>query len=602
MYLKHKIAIIIFAICILGSVSCKKLLEQNPKASITPAFFQTQTGVQGGITGVYQNLRSLWGSENYFYILQGGTDESISGGSATTTGLEIETYNQFVNNASVYNTFGGLFQSAYQDINTLNGVLQYGQTAFTDTKVQKEYLAQARFLRALLYFELVRTFGDVPLHTTFVTTASLSDSRAPIADVYNLIIQDLTQASTDLQTKPGEQITSAVVSPFAGHAATKASAMFLLSKVYLTRGWSTAAQPSDFQNALTIAQGLINSASTYGLGLYSSYDQAYAEANDATNKEDLFAIEHNTDPKYGEYNLNASTPTDFNGWAFFFRPNYPTIVANYPANSGSALMTRDLANGRPWVRIRPNTDWVESVLFADKDNDYRYWDTFQTTWIANNAVTTPRGTLTVGVDTAIWTPPYDPGPVKRAAFKGVIFLRPSLASTATGTNANPWTISMFPSVKKFDDPLRPGVNDASTRPIVLFRFSELYLIAAEAAFKMNDYNTEAAILNVLRTRAAARPSNAPAAPAGAVAAMQVTPAQLQNAGIDFILDERSRELYAESVRWYDLVRTQSLIRRVQLLNPEAGKYIQSFEALRPIPQSQIDLVTQGPKFPQNPGY
>ena len=598
----NKLTIVTTAICLFSLLGCKDLLEQNPRASITPAFFATQAGVQGGITGVYQNLRGLWGSENYFYMLQGGTDESISGGSASTIGLNIVTYSNFVNNATVYNTFAGLFQQAYQDINTLNGVFEYGQTAFTDPAVSKQYLAQAKFLRALLYFELVRTFGDVPLHTTFITTPSLSDSRAPIADVYKLIIQDLTQASTELQTKPGESINSITTSPFAGYAATKATALFLLSKVYLTRGWSKAAEPTDFQNALSTAQNLINTASTYGKGLYPSYDQAYSEANDAANKENLLAIEHNTDPKYGEYTLNAASPVDFNGLAFYYRPNYPTIVANYPTNSGPVLMTRDLTNGRPYQRIRPNPDWVESVLFADKMNDYRYWNTFQTTWIANNAVTTPRGTLTVAADTAIWIPPYDPGDTKRAAFKGVIFLRPSVAAAATGTNKNPWTPSIFPSVKKFDNPSRPAINDASIRPIVLFRLSELYLIAAEAAFKLGDYTTEAAMLNVLRTRAAARPAGAPAAPAGAVAALQVTAAQLQAAGIDFILDERSRELYGEQVRWHDLVRTQSLVRRVKALNPEAGPNVQDFMALRPIPQSQVDLVTVGPKFPQNPGY
>lgn len=598
----NKIVLVLTAVCLFSVFSCKKVLEQNPRASITPAFFTTQAGVQGGITGVYQNLRALWGSENYFYQLQGGTDEYVTGGSATTLGVSLINYSSFVNNADVYNSFGLLFQNAYQDINTLNGVLQYGQTAFTDDNVRKQYLAQAKFLRALLYFELVRNFGDVPLHTSFITTPSLSDTRAPIADVYNLIIQDLTQASTELQTKAGEAINSTITSPFASHAAIKASASFLLSKVYLTRGWSSAAQPTDFQNALATAQNLINSAATYGKGLYSSHDQAYSEANDATNKEDLFSIEHNTDPKYGEYSLNAASPVNFNGWAFYFRPNYPSIVVNYPTNSGATLMTRDLTNGRPYQRIRLNAEWVESVLFADKNNDYRYWNTFQTTWIANNAVTTPRGTLTVGVDTAIWTPPFDPGDTKRAAFKGVIFMRPSLASAAAGTNKNPYTTVMFPSVKKFDNPSRPAINDASVRPIVLLRFSELYLIAAEAAFKMGDYNTEAAMLNALRTRAAARPANAPAAPAGAVAAMQVTPAQLQAAGIDFILDERSRELFGESVRWYDLVRTQSLVRRVRSLNPEAGPNIQDFMVLRPIPQKQIDLVTVGPKFPQNTGY
>jgi hypothetical protein len=260
-------------------------------------------------------------------------------------------------------------------------------------------------------------------------------------------------------------------------------------------------------------------------------------------------------------------------------------------------MTRDLTNGRPFFRVRPNYDYVNNVAFADRTNDYRYWNTFQTAWIANTAnVTTPRGALTVGADTAIWMPPADPGEAKRASFKGIIFLPPSVAAGATGSNANASNNTFFPSLKKFDDPNRPSVNDPSSRPVVLFRFSEIYLIAAEAAFKLNDLTTAANMLNVLRTRAAFRTTNMPA---DAVAKMQVSPGQVT---LDFILDERTRELFGESLRWWDLTRTQSLVRRVKQYNTEAGPNIQDFMTLRPIPQTQINLVTQGPPFPQNPGF
>jgi len=74
--------------------------------------------------------------------------------------------------------------------------------------------------------------------------------------------------------------------------------------------------------------------------------------------------------------------------------------------------------------------------------------------------------------------------------------------------------------------------------------------------------------------------------------------------LDFILDERSRELFAEDCRWWDLSRTKTLVDRVKLYNYDVGAAagVQSFNMLRPIPQSQIDLVTEGPKYPQNPGY
>jgi hypothetical protein len=61
-------------------------------------------------------------------------------------------------------------------------------------------------------------------------------------------------------------------------------------------------------------------------------------------------------------------------------------------------------------------------------------------------------------------------------------------------------------------------------------------------------------------------------------------------------------LWGEWQRWHDLVRTRSLVTRLKAWNPEASPYIKDFHMLRPIPQSQIDRVTEGPAFPQNPGY
>ena len=70
-----------------------------------------------------------------------------------------------------------------------------------------------------------------------------------------------------------------------------------------------------------------------------------------------------------------------------------------------------------------------------------------------------------------------------------------------------------------------------------------------------------------------------------------------------LLDERSRELFAEDCRWWDLSRTKKLVERVNLYNNEqVSPGVQPYNMLRPIPQSQIDRVTEGPKYPQNPGY
>jgi hypothetical protein len=81
--------------------------------------------------------------------------------------------------------------------------------------------------------------------------------------------------------------------------------------------------------------------------------------------------------------------------------------------------------------------------------------------------------------------------------------------------------------------------------------------------------------------------------------MEITAEQLT---LDFILDERSRELLGEMHRWFDLKRTGKLVERVKLHNIDAATNIQEFHNLRPIPQDQLDRVTNKEEFKQNEGY
>jgi hypothetical protein len=416
--------------------------------------------------------------------------------------------------------------------------------------------------------------------------------------VYAQIIKDLTEAVDELPAVP--------TAPFLGKTATSATAKYLLAKAYLTKGWSTAGASSDFQTAYTLCTEIIANKATYGLDLWQDFASVNAKANDY-GKEVLFVIDHSNDLKYGEYTTgSAASGAKENKSNFYFRPNYPTINANYPASGGSSVMIRDVANGRPFIRVRPNGPYLLNQAFADRVNDSRWDKTFQVAWIANNgAITTPRGTLTPGVDTAIWTPPFEVTPARRAAFKGII-VTPSGAPKNDPTSKSSWDPAMFPSLSKYDDATRAQMNDASTRPFVMFKFSEVYLLAAEAAFKGGGTLQNAAdMLNVLRQRAAYRSNKSGAQNTAAALAMTITPAQVT---LDFILDERTRELYGEYQRWWDLVRTHTLSSRLNAWNKLEAypKYSTSNPAdaymLRPIPQTQIDLVTQGPVFPQNPGY
>ncbi|HMH24673.1 MAG TPA: RagB/SusD family nutrient uptake outer membrane protein [Puia sp.] len=601
----------LIAIVLINS-SCKKVLEEHPQSVIVPSIFNTPGGLLGGVAGVYNDLRGLWGTEGFSMQNLGGVDETLEAASASS--VDFFTYNP-MNGADESN---GFWNNAYQDINTLNGVLQFGASVKMDSLTKREYFAQCKFLRAFWYFYLVQNFGDVPLHLTYISLPSTGDTRQPMADVYTQIIKDLTEASTELQVQSLLSPTSA--QPFGGKAAAQGAALYLLGKTYLTRGWSSATQPTDFAQAATTLSGLITNKAKYGFDLWQDYADAFGEnaivrTTYDYGKESIFVSDHSTDPKYGQYVLGggASGGAAQNILPWFGIWNYPATsgINSYKngagalVNLGTNMMTRDVANGRPFIRVRPNNTYILGQAFAERNTDTRYDKTFQTVWIANTAgvsttaatANNSRGisyTLNPGVDTAVWIPPFEvPGAPQfngATPFKGII-IPPSLQTNI-----------YFPAVKKFMDPSRTAANfnDPSTRPVVLYRFSDAYLLAAEAYLKSGDNVNAAKYLNLVRERAAWRSTNNAGQNAAAATAMDVLPGAIT---LDFILDERTREFYGEGFRWFDLVRTQSLITRVKTWNPvEAGTHIQPYMALRPIPQSQIDAISTGPKFPQNMGY
>ncbi|GAB4037014.1 RagB/SusD family nutrient uptake outer membrane protein [Spirosoma gilvum] len=596
----------IVSLTALMSTGCEKILEENPQSQIVPSYFNSAAGVLGGIAGVYNDIRSQWGTEGFTVEMQAGTDEFLQG--ASSGGGVAYTYNG-INGSN----FGAAWGVAFQDINTLNGVLQYGKTIDVAEATRKQYLAQAKFLRGFWYFYLVQTWGDVPLHTEFITVPSQAASRQPVADVYKLIIQDLTEAAADLPNTP--------TAPFLGKAATKPVAQLLLAKAYLTRGWlnNTVA---DFSQAAAICADIIANKSTYGLDLWQDYGDAFVPANDY-GKETMFVSDHVLDPKYGYYTVGgaASGGAAQNLSPWFTNWNYPnnsginsfkSATGGY-VNSGTSLMTRDSQYGRPYVRMRPNSyKWTTGAnagknyfldqAFTNRTNDSRFLNSFYTVYIANISVTNSataannkRGisyTTVAGADTAVWIPDFEvegaPQFIGTRPFKGLV-VPPSM-----------WDNGIFPALKKFMDPSRgANFNDPSTRPCVLYRFSDVYLTGAEAYLKAGDAAKAASLINVVRQRAAYRKTNTAAQNAAAATAMTIT---ADDVTVDFILDERSREFFGEWQRWHDLVRTRSLVRRVKAWNPEAAPYIQDFHMLRPIPQTQIDRVVDGPKFPQNPGY
>jgi hypothetical protein len=638
-------------VLVLLATACKDLLTEQPRSNLTPTYYTTGTGINSGLTSVYSSFKFYYGTEGGMNLSVYGTDEFTHGQQVSNPPLDI--YGTTLN-ASLNDGKGGDLQTpwnrAYGAINTCNAIIELGADAPDLSADQKKaLLAEAKYLRAHWYFILVTTFGGVTLDLgsgplKFNTTPTNIAHREPLADCWAAIIKDLEEASAELPDRPSAQ-----------GRVWKGSALHLLSKAYLTRGWSAAAQASDFQSAYDAANKLITNKATYGVSLLPDYKSVHAEGNEY-NSEVLFQI---------DWMDNNQTFNNNNGFAsgedglrqnrsnYFFRMLY---VTNMPG------MIRDAANGRPFVRYKP-TDWLMNTAFGDKINDSRYDKSFQTIWKCNSATTlnptwtdadVAAGAVTEKNNNGILIPAVA-GQPKLAVGDTAIFMVPNhlvskflpwknkrpyvmfFPNDATSPkayfgSANAFTAyagyniqnQYYPTLRKYDatqfragSPAGGDPNVTSVRPFIVHRFAETYLIAAESLLKLNRVSEAADMINVIRTRAAASSAN--------VAAMTAnTLNDLTTNGVDYILDERTRELAGEQMRWFDLVRTNKLVERVTKYNnrpaspgtinadgtitgtAQAIPAPQPFNMLRPIPQIQLDGAvdpTSGDgKYPQNPNY
>jgi starch-binding outer membrane protein, SusD/RagB family len=143
---------------------------------------------------------------------------------------------------------------------------------------------------------------------------------------------------------------------------------------------------------------------------------------------------------------------------------------------------------------------------------------------------------------------------------------------------------LAPYTTKWNFTLPTDVLVSSTyKDLIIMRLGETYLLLAEAQFKQGKLTEAAASINMIRSRA------------------QATLVQPSDVTLDFILDERTRELIGEENRRMTLVRTGTLIDRIKRLNYVTNSNVQDFNILLPIPQSEIDLNKDG-DLEQNPGY
>ncbi len=558
---------------------CADFLEEENHSKMTPESFNTPQGFELGLNGVYGGMRAFYGPISAIHMLTvTGTDEFYSRASGDIYNFGNYTANFKPSSDYIYS----YWRSSYTLINTCNGLVHFGEdmTGITETK-KTTMLAEARFFRALLYFRLVQFFGDVTLNRTYNDGIVKEAKRDPMADVYDFVIEDLLYCTTPGNLPAGPKDTSP-------GRVTQALARHLLAKVYLTRGWSSAAQSTDFQNAYEIATELIQDSGQTGVALMSRYADIHKPGNE-NNQEILYNVQMTDDPIYGVPQADAN----INHLSHVF-------VAGYFNFNGSGNV-QQIEDGRVYARYH-GTSWLYNEAFGDIDKDSRYYGTFQSEW-------------TAPVDFQNKTQEFYVGNNKYAAVRSGT--KGDLAGYLPGKNMTKeeieatnyyiltpenYTDPSFPTMTKFIDPNRASLSFDSQRSIIVYRLAETYLIAAEAAFKLGNNSTSngaAYYINELRKRAASKEEY--------IDDLMITAADIT---IDYILDERTRELCGEQLRWLDLVRTQKLVERVRKYGFFTTKWtnhtlpkdnIQDFHVLRPIPQKQIESVIAGDPYPQQSG-
>ncbi|HBG56957.1 MAG TPA: RagB/SusD family nutrient uptake outer membrane protein [Porphyromonadaceae bacterium] len=583
---QYKIVSLIIALSFFGACS---LEEYNPSGSTASIVFSTEEGMNALVNSAYYNFGAqFYGREDVMFLFEGGTDLWYMGARGTyAEQLLVYTERLDATTGQIKNTW----QRLYEIVNYANaGINRIDNVRYTDDNVKLAKEGELRFVRAYAYWMIAETFGGVTLRTTETTGVPLTAKRSPLKDFYDLIISDLERAVQILpynQDQVGRADKKAAYGMLARTALTRAS--------YLEYFENNRAEANLFyQKALDAANELINNQGQYGCRLYDTYDEVFAPSNNKNNAEALWVITHSTNSALNPQPKNANRLFRWYLAKYTGLCGMPSLeVTEYGRDGASRLMP---------------TKFLLDIF--DEDIDARYYGSFREAF--NLPLTTQSYSWTT-TDIARFEKSFSPGsvviqPGDTALFytKKVITDKDSRSygvkdindtynfdgTISTNANNNPY----YPSLKKFRDPDRNPGSDAGTKNVVVMRLAEMYLIAAEASYKLNKTSPDAAYyINVLRTRAAVK------TPVDHTSQMQVS---ISDIDLDFLLDERARELAGEHLRWPDLKRTKQLENRLGQgkQNPDITAFNPEKHYLRPIPQAELDVLENAEEYGQNPGY
>lgn len=638
----------------MATSSCKKsFLDESLDTVRDLEFYKTDAGIQQLVNGAYhQVFATQFNGEMAFSYMCYGTDEFRVGGDPSNGMYNSygNTFGPFVtpNNGNTV-AANAQWDNLYIGIGQANLIIQ-NATASTSTldAIKKTSLGEGYFMRAYNYLRLVSQYGAVPLKVIASDPskpAELEFSRQSPKDVYDVIIADFTQAY-NLLANTGSPARI-----------TKDAAAHFLAKAYLSRAseindsWNSSTKAADLAAIIPLCEAVI---ANHPLATNYAELWNYTTPNGANEnlRELIFSAQFTAD----------LTATGINTQHLYYVSRYEDI----------AQMQRDLSGDRPFSRLAPNFFMYRIYDLQNDSRFWKTFRTKH--MVNANAPSAPYVRGDLGIMYVINQPGdtsytgnllnnsvIDSGTVKTIPHVYVAYRR---GQTADGG----WNDTRrFPSLSKFMDGSRTaGFNDVDgLRDITLARSAETYLIAAEAKIRLaklgtGTYADALQYINPLRVRAqykggenrstyydgGAAPSSAPQTippsfypknsyyesnhmPTTTAASASLTITSMASLPVGdehvisrlaltdaydralaLVLNERSRELAGEYLRWQDLSRTKTLVSRAKAFNPDAAPNIQDRHLLRPLPQTFLDAIQKNgvaltateKQAMQNPGY
>lgn len=630
---------------------CKKdFLREDLETDRGMSFYETEAGIKSLATGAYyQVFKTPFEAEWVYCNTVYGVDEFCVGGDGSN-----EVWNDYdgglrsivsaVNsNTSATNDQWDNLYIGIGDANLL--IKNATASASTSDDVKKVALGEGYFFRAYCYLRLVSQYGGVPLVTEPSTTVNLEFTRATPEEVYKQIIDDFKQAYALL---PNTGAPAKITKDAAAHFLAKA---YLFRASEINDSWNSATKAADLAAITPLCDEVI---ATHPLAADFAALWNYTGPDGANEQLPELILS-------AQFTADVSA-TGGNHQHIYFGGRYDDL----------SEMQRDVTGDRPYARIRPSY-YMYRVYDLVKDSrfwksfrtKYRlnkasgsYYkngdlgviyiinqpgDTRYTSYKLNDVVVNPATGKTI--------------PNAYIAY-------PKGTTTDGALNVD----VRYPSVSKFFDGSRPAVNDTrGFRDIILARSAETYLIAAEAKIRLakqgaGSYADALPYINAVRQRAAYKSGEDRSAYYDGGGALEASTSgqnpdinsfvasnsyyesnniDESTAGTDLIisnintlpasdnyiisklglssmydkmlalvLDERSRELAGEFVRWEDLSRTETLVSRVKAFNFQASANVRDFHELRPIPQTYLDgiqlngsaLTAAEKQAQQNTGY